>query len=259
MATKVWLDSRPPRTSATHPLRVDWLDLIALVPEWANVRSLSRLGMTFCPGKQGSSLSGAPWKRDLHTDFAVLGAAGVGLVVPLLEPHEYPALGIDDYNAVAESCGVMVLPLPVPDMQAPRDLAAVEAVVDGICSLLRVGGTVVIHCRGGHGRAGTITAAVLGRLGMNAKDAIDAVRSARHPKCVRTYAQERWVYWFLRDVAPLPADSDTMDPVTRWLPWEHHDAPNTCEPLPERWWLDDDSHEPAECSEPGKPPNPQGG
>ena len=49
-----------PRTSATHPLRVDWLRTPG--PE--------RLGLTLAPGRQGGTVYGdAPWRRDLDEDL----------------------------------------------------------------------------------------------------------------------------------------------------------------------------------------------
>jgi hypothetical protein len=50
------------RTSISHPIRVDELPL-----------SNGMLGLTFCPGKKGSSLSGAPWDRDIVSYSPTLG------------------------------------------------------------------------------------------------------------------------------------------------------------------------------------------
>lgn len=52
-----------PRTSQTHPIRVDWLpENLAGMPGW--------LGMTFAPGKSATSAFDNPWQRDLATDVA---------------------------------------------------------------------------------------------------------------------------------------------------------------------------------------------
>jgi ADP-ribosyl-[dinitrogen reductase] hydrolase len=53
------------RTSQTHPIRVD------AIP----VRN-SLLGMTFCPGKHGDSLNGAPSGRGTSTRTCALCATG---------------------------------------------------------------------------------------------------------------------------------------------------------------------------------------
>lgn len=53
------------RTSETHPLRV----------------GNGLLGLTFCPGKRGDSVYGAPWARDLDTDLSAIRGWGAGLSV----------------------------------------------------------------------------------------------------------------------------------------------------------------------------------
>ena len=76
------------RTSQTHPIRVD------AVP----VRN-GLLGLTFCPGKHGDSLNGAPWARDLDTDLRALRDWGAGLILTLIEPHEFRLLRVPDLGA----------------------------------------------------------------------------------------------------------------------------------------------------------------
>lgn len=64
------MDRRAPRTSVTHPIRVDPV-LIDVGP------GRGRLGVTFLPGKTGDSVSGAPWARDLAVAIALtLARAG---------------------------------------------------------------------------------------------------------------------------------------------------------------------------------------
>ena len=63
--------------------------------------------------------------------------------------------------------------------------------VDGaIGDRLRSGFDVVIHCRGGLGRAGTIAARLLVELGMRPDEAVHRVRDARGPGAIETPAQE---------------------------------------------------------------------
>jgi ADP-ribosyl-[dinitrogen reductase] hydrolase len=55
--------------------------------------------------------------------------------------------------------------------------------------VVRRGGSILIHCRGGLGRSGSIAARLLVELGMDAQTAIDAVRHAR-PGAIETHEQE---------------------------------------------------------------------
>ncbi len=62
------------RTSLSHPL------LIATVPVGPGA-----VGVTFCPGKQGDSVFGAPWARDIGLDLDVIQTWGATAVVTLVE------------------------------------------------------------------------------------------------------------------------------------------------------------------------------
>jgi ADP-ribosyl-[dinitrogen reductase] hydrolase len=59
-------------------------------------------------------------------------------------------------------------------------------------SILRNGSDVLVHCRGGLGRAGTIASRLLIELGMAPKTAIARVRAVR-PGAIETCAQKEYV------------------------------------------------------------------
>jgi ADP-ribosyl-[dinitrogen reductase] hydrolase len=61
-----------------------------------------------------------------------------------------------------------------------------------IKSILSGGGRVLLHCRGGIGRTGTIAAKLLVEFGFKPSDAIDLVRSTR-PGTIETEAQEQYL------------------------------------------------------------------
>jgi ADP-ribosyl-[dinitrogen reductase] hydrolase len=67
--------------------------------------------------------------------------------------------------------------------------AALSAQLHGT---LERGGRVLVHCRGGLGRAGTIAALMLIERGWSAPQAISDVRAVR-PGAIETEEQERWV------------------------------------------------------------------
>lgn len=96
------------RTSQTHPIRVD------AVP----VRN-GLLGLTFCPGKHGDSLNGAPWARDLDTDLHALRDWGASLILTLIEPHEFGLLRVPDLGARVAAQGMSWAHLPIRDVDVP--------------------------------------------------------------------------------------------------------------------------------------------
>lgn len=169
------------RTSLSHPIRVDAL---------AVRRGL--LGLTFCPGKHGHSLNGAPWARDLAVDLAALKAWGAGLVVTLMERPEFALLRVPDLDARVATHGMAWAHLPIRDMDVPAGSFLVDwpAVRDDMLGRLDAGGRVVLHCRGGLGRAGLVAALLLIETGATASTAIEVVRKVR-PGAIETAAQER--------------------------------------------------------------------
>ena len=173
------------RTSETDPIRVAWLQ--------ADLRG--RIGVTFAPGKSTTHLSADPWDRDLDTDLEQLaGAHGVRLLVPLIEDHELLTLRIPRLQRRAEHFGMAVARLPIADGGVPRQAAA-RPLVDLAVSVARAGYNVCFHCRGGLGRAGTLAACTLVRLGMDAQAAMAQVRAVR-PGAIENTEQERFVQHF---------------------------------------------------------------
>jgi hypothetical protein len=84
--------------------------------------------------------------------------------------------------------------LPIVDVSIPDEQFEREWVVAGeeLRSILRRRLDVLVHCRGGLGRAGTIAARLLIELGMEPTKAIERVRAVR-PGAIETPDQERFV------------------------------------------------------------------
>lgn len=84
--------------------------------------------------------------------------------------------------------------IPIVDVSTPDDTFERQWDVTGaeLRTLLRNGRDVLVHCRGGLGRAGTIGARLLIELGMEPTAAIRKVRSAR-PGAIETPEQERYL------------------------------------------------------------------
>ncbi len=119
-----------------------------------------------------------------------------GVLVPLLEDEELAALQIVGLIPAAEARGWEVLRFPIPDGGTPSDLDEVIALVTSITDAARRGQNVVIHCKGGLGRAGTIGGCVLAASGKSAEEALAGVRQARGPNAPETIAQQRFVHTF---------------------------------------------------------------
>ncbi len=183
------------KTSKTHPLRIDGVS----VPGTSGV-----IGMTLCPGKvQRSAISG-DWERDLAADLRMIRDWGASILVTLMEPAELSAFKVGNLPREMPS-GVEHFLLPItdggiPDAEWERAWAPAGT---RIRAALGSGAKVVVHCRGGLGRTGTVAARLLVEFGMDPEEAIAAVRKAR-PGAIENRMQEDHVRR-RKPVEPSPA------------------------------------------------------
>ena len=158
-----------------------------------------RLGLTVAPGRWRPGLDHASdtLVRDdlLHLrDFH-----GAKVLLTLLEAFEMRKIAIPELLPTARKLRLRSLWFPFPDVSVPSDMDATAALVEEIVGHMRRGETVIVHCRGGLGRRGTIAACVLVARGRSPKEAIRLVRSAR-PGAMEVQDQEAFV---ARSVRPL--------------------------------------------------------
>lgn len=172
-------------TSFNRPLRVAQIHA---------GQTLGRIGITLCPGKwQAVSVSGV-WQRDLATDLEALRDWGAAAVVTLMPLDELQAVQAGGIGAACEARGIEWHHLPIQDVDVPNADFETAWLYAGLRlrAHLRSGRNVLLHCRGGLGRSGTIAARLLVELGWNAQVAIQAVRAQR-PGAIETRAQESHV------------------------------------------------------------------
>ena len=169
------------RTSISHPLQI------------AEVRAgpgYGLVGLTFCPGKQQPAAMSGGWSRDLDLDLDAVAAWNAAAVVTLLEPHELVRLKVQALGAMVRTRHMAWHHLPIRDVDVPG--AGFEAVWAEVGPKLRArlrdGANVLVHCKGGLGRAGMIAARLLIELGMESQEAIAAVRKVR-PGAIETRSQ----------------------------------------------------------------------
>lgn len=171
-----------PRTSLSHPLRIATLPLLQ-----------GRLGITLCPGKKQQAAVSGTWDRDLDIDLAAIRAWGATQLVTLIEDHEFDELDVRALPERALAHGLSWHHMPIQDQCAPdagfeplwqKALPILEAA-------LQSGQGVVVHCKGGLGRAGTVAARLLLELSpeLGVSDAMQAVRNVR-PGAIESRTQE---------------------------------------------------------------------
>ncbi len=166
------------RLKDSGPLRVDWLDSRYTEP--------GRLGLTILPGRQD-------YKRSLAEDVQALRAQGVTHVVPLITHDEFHAYGVDDLLDAYRQIGFSLRHQPIFDQRVCSP-AEMHELVSWLAEHLEQGAAIVLHCVGGLGRSGLVTACYLkSTKGLDAEAAIAEVRRTRSSRAVESVVQEEFV------------------------------------------------------------------
>jgi ADP-ribosyl-[dinitrogen reductase] hydrolase len=175
------------KTSASHPLRIDSVSA---------GKDCGLIGLTFCPGKKQNDANSGAWNRKLDDDMDAIKAFGARAIVTLMPDSELQSLRVspDQLRDKALALGVEWIQLPIPDAGIPDQRFEDLWTNTGarLRGLLKDGHNIVIHCKGGLGRTGTIAARLLVELGSDAKTAIQSVRKAR-PGAIENNLQETYV------------------------------------------------------------------
>ena len=115
-------------------------------------------------------------------------------VVTLMEAHELARYRVTAIGEEVRARGTAWLHLPIVDANVPDE--AFEDLWREAGPRLRTwmgdGKRILLHCRGGLGRTGTIAARLLIELGMAPEAAVRAVRAAR-VGTIETRAQQAYV------------------------------------------------------------------
>jgi protein-tyrosine phosphatase len=183
-------DSRmlPSSDSRNNPIRIDWIDP-------GHSGTAGKLGMTLCPGRKDIGRT-ARYDRNLKMDLSrIRSKHEVDVVVVLIQDFEFEELKIQPYFEVADELGLEVVWFPITDGFIPKSIRRTRALINHIIRDLRYGSNVLVHCKAGLGRAGTIVSCVLVGLGYTHDNAIALTRSTRKG-AIENITQEKFVARF---------------------------------------------------------------
>ena len=178
-----------------------------------------RLSLSVCPGKKiPKGRNGRSYFRCLRRDLSSMREkAGVTRIICLLNPSELRTLGVQpiDYAHYAKQLGIDLVQFPMIEMSAPKDPASFdEEIIQPACRHIAETGSILVHCRGGVGRAGMsltlpspslyfffsavaglLACCVILRLGevRSADEAIAVIRTRRDPRAVESQIQVNFV------------------------------------------------------------------
>lgn len=185
-------------TSETHPLRVSFL-------KSEELPVLNKLGLTFAPGKKQRGALSGNWNRDLASDLARLrDEYQTDTLISLVEENELAELGIQNLEYECRNHDIELIRFPLRDVSVPSSLKSFAGLIREITKRLKQKKTVVIHCKGGLGRAGLTAACSIVAASENTIGGSQAIKKVRWActGTIETKEQENFVslfgeYWQL--------------------------------------------------------------
>lgn len=138
-------------------------------------KNISKLCVSVIPGKYG----------DISHDLEYIKNRNIKVIVCLLEWSELMLIGLEDYPMYAQEAGFFFYHFPIKDHHAPDHLEDCVTLIKRIAYHLDIGDNVLVHCKGGLGRAGTISSCCLCYMGYKPEDAVSTVRLLRHKSIKR--------------------------------------------------------------------------
>ncbi|CAO1633088.1 unnamed protein product [Jaminaea pallidilutea] len=178
--------------------------------------STFRLGNMFlssCPGKKvrlGGAVRGrGAVCRDLGIDLKRFQALGVGTLVCCLSDAELGVIGVqwEEYVQEADRLAIDIVRLPMVEGNCPTSPEALDGWLNEIienCTLKGI--NVLVHCRGGVGRAGTVAACWLIKMGF-----VDECRSAEEQKIRGQIWPSQEILWQCLQVVRLRRSSKAIE------------------------------------------------
>ena len=139
---------------------------------------------------------------DLAEEVAAWRAAGVGVVVSLLEPAEVRELELQQEARLCAEHAIAFRSFPIRDRSEPASTAALATLVTELHEHLSAGHAVAIHCRAGIGRTGVVAGCLLHRLGIASADVFHLLSRSRGIAMPETEAQIAWVERHARETRP---------------------------------------------------------
>ncbi len=116
--------------------------------------SEAKILLTPCPGTKDA---------DLATSLNNIKEAGAEAILTFMTQQELDKNGLSDIGESIKANGMSWFHLPIVDDEAPKApfLTAWETAGPAVHRLIEQGKTIAVHCKGGSGRTGLISAQIL--------------------------------------------------------------------------------------------------
>ncbi len=180
----------------TYELQKD--DLITWIPlkdiyfsKFHYSQNFGKLGLCGCPG---TLLDSNNQKIRIENTLKILKNHHIDIIVSLLEISELKSLGCDNLIKEIKLNNFVWFHFPIIDFNIPtkNSLLKLNLLLSDLERFLKKEKNIIIHCKAGLGRTGTIASLLLAKLGISPKDAVQYIRKYR-PGSIDTDEQKNFV------------------------------------------------------------------
>lgn len=147
----------------------------------------AKLSVAIAPGKKDEKND-----RDLYEDLNHIQNNNYQVIICLLEWKELEYLQIHHYPLEAQNRNFYFYHFPIQDHHIPT-IEDTKILINLIIKHLKENHNILIHCSGGVGRAGTISACLLCYLGYDPETSINTVRNLRE-RAIKRPAQVDFIF-----------------------------------------------------------------
>ena len=173
-------------------------DLITWIPlkdiffnEFHYFENYGKLGLCSCPGTlldSNSQIIG------IENTLKIFKNNHIDIIVSLLETSELKSLGCDNLTKEIELNNFVWFHFPITDFDIPTkdSLSELNLLLSDLDNFLKKEKNIIIHCKAGLGRTGTIASLLLTKLGISTKNAVQYIRKYR-PGSIDTDEQKNFV------------------------------------------------------------------
>ena len=171
---------------------ITWIPLKDIVfNEFHYSRNFGKLGLCGCPGTlldTNNQIIGIQETLEIFKNHTV------DVVLSLTETSELKSLGCDNLIKEIKLNNFVWFHFPIIDFNIPtkNSLLKLNLLLSDLERFLKEEKNIIIHCKAGLGRTGTIASLLLAKLGISTKDAVQYIRKYR-PGSIDTDEQKNFV------------------------------------------------------------------
>jgi len=173
-------------------------DLITWIPlkdiffnEFHYSQNFGKLGLCGCPG---TLLDSDKQIIGIENTLKIFKNHQIDIIVSLLETSELKLLGCDNLTKEIKLNNFVWFHFPITDFDIPtkNSLSELNLLLSELEKFLKKEKNIIIHCKAGLGRTGTIASLLLTQLGLSTKNAVHYIRKYR-PGSIDTNEQKNFV------------------------------------------------------------------